>query len=153
VRDDRADGELRALGATAVLVDGDDLAARVARVAPSPVVRALDAVAGSASGRLYDCVADGGDLVVYGLLSSDHVQLPAARLVFRDVTVRGFSRLRIFAAMPPERRRAITAELVALLADGTLHADVEARYALDDIAAALTHHVRSGRRGKILLVS
>jgi NADPH:quinone reductase-like Zn-dependent oxidoreductase len=152
VRDARADAELRALGAAAVLVDSDDLATRVARAAPTPVVRALDAVAGSASGRLYDCVADGGDLIVYGLLSSDHVQLPAARLVFRDVTVRGFSRLRIYAAMPLERRREITAELVALLADGTLRADVEARYPLVDVASALAHHERPGRRGKILLV-
>jgi NADPH:quinone reductase-like Zn-dependent oxidoreductase len=152
VRDARADAELRALGAAAVLVDGDDLATRVARAAPTPVVRALDAVAGSASGRLYDCVADGGDLIVYGLLSSDQVQLPAARLVFRDVTVRGFSRLRIYAAMPLDRRREITAELVALLADGTLRADVEARYPLVDVASALAHHDRPGRRGKILLV-
>jgi trans-2-enoyl-CoA reductase len=153
VRDARANDELKALGAAAVLIDGDDLAARVARLAPSPVVRALDAVAGSASGRMYDCVADGGDLVVYGLLSSDRVDLPASRLVFRDVTVRGFSRLRIFAKMTAERRRAITDELVALLADLTLHADVEARYPLAEVATALAHHGRPGRRGKILLVS
>jgi trans-2-enoyl-CoA reductase len=153
VRDERATDELKVLGAIDVLVDGDDLAARVANVAPSPVVRALDAVAGSASGRLYDCVADGGDLVVYGLLSSDHVELPAARLVFRDVTVRGFSRLRIFGQMAAERRRAITDDLVALLGDGTLRADVEARYPLEETPAALAHQSRPGRRGKILLVS
>jgi len=122
-------------------------------VAPSPIVRGLDAVAGSASGRLYDCVGDGGDLVVYGLLASDRVELPAARLVFRDVTVRGFSRLRAFAAMLPARREAITSELVGLLADGTLRADIEAHYPLDDVSNALTHHERPGRRGKILLVS
>ena len=153
VRDERASDELKALGAVAVLVDGDDLAARVAKAAPSPVVRALDAVAGSAGGGLYDCVADGGDLVVYGLLSSDHVELSAARLVFRDVTVRGFSRLRVFAKMTLERRRAITDELVALLADKTLHADVEARYPLEEAARALAHQMRPHRRGKILLVS
>jgi trans-2-enoyl-CoA reductase len=152
-RDGRVEDELKGAGATAVLVDGENLAQRVAKVAPSPVVRALDAVAGSASGRLYDCVADGGDLVVYGLLSSDQVELPAAQLVFRDVTVRGFSRLRIFAAMPLERRRAITAELMALLADGTLRAEVEGRYALTDVQAALVHQTRPGRRGKVLLVS
>jgi NADPH:quinone reductase-like Zn-dependent oxidoreductase len=153
VRDTRAVEELRALGATAVLVDGDDLPARVKAAAPSPVLRALDAVAGSASGRLYDCVADGGSLIVYGLLSSDQVQLPAVRVVFRDVTVRGFSRLRIFAAMTPQRRREISDELVALLADGTLRADVEARYDLADVQQAITHHLRADRRGKILLVS
>ena len=153
VRDARAEASLKAEGAHAVLVDGDDLAARVAAVAPSRVVRGLDAVAGPASGRLYDCIGEGGDLVVYGLLASDRIELPAARLVFRDVTVRGFSRLRAFAAMPPARRQVITHELVGLLADGSLRADIEARYPLDKVAAALTHQEQPGRRGKILLVS
>lgn len=35
--------------------------------------RALDAVAGEASGRLFEAVAEGGELVVYGLLGSDRV--------------------------------------------------------------------------------
>jgi NADPH:quinone reductase-like Zn-dependent oxidoreductase len=153
VRDARAEASLKAEGAHAIIVDGDDLAARVAAVAPSRIVRGLDAVAGPASGRLYDCIGEGGDLLVYGLLASDRVELPAARLVFRDVTVRGFSRLRAFAAMPTARRQAITHELVALLADGSLRADIEARHPLEDVVAALTHHERPGRRGKILLVS
>jgi len=153
VRDARAEASLLAEGAHAVLVDDDDLAARVAAAAPSRIVRGLDAVAGPASGRLYDCIADGGELVVYGLLASDRVELPAARLVFRDVTVRGFSRLRALAAMPTTRRQAITSELVGLLNEGTLRTEIEARYPLEDVAAALTHHERPGRRGKILLVS
>ena len=153
VRDDRSSDRLIAQGATAVLVDGENLAERARKAAPTPIVRALDAVAGSATGRLYGCVSDGGDVVVYGLLSSDQVVLPAAPLVFRDVTVRGFSRLRIFASMSPTRRHEITRELVALLADGTLFTEVEARYPLSDVEAALAHHERPGRRGKILLVS
>jgi trans-2-enoyl-CoA reductase len=153
VRDPRACESLRAAGADAVLVDGDDLAARVRAEAPGPVMLALDAVAGSASGRLFDAVADGGALTVYGLLSSDKVELPAAGVVFRDVHVRGFSRLRVFRAMPAERRDAIAAELLQLLADGLLETEVEATYPLEDVRAALTHHQSPGRKGKILLVS
>lgn len=139
--------------AGAVVVDGDDLAARVRAVAPSPVILALDAVAGAASGRMFDAVADGGALVVYGLLGADRVELPAAGMVFRDVSVRGFSRLRGFRAMSAERRAAITAELVQMLAEGALTTAVEAEYPLAEVRAALTHHQRPGRRGKILLRS
>lgn len=139
--------------ADVVLVDGDDLAARVRERAPSPVTLALDAVAGDASGRMFDSVADGGALVVYGLLGSDRVALPAAGVVFRDVAVRGFSRLRGFRAMTAARRAAITAELVQMLADGTLVTPVEGTYALDDVRAALAHHQRPGRAGKVLLTS
>jgi NADPH:quinone reductase-like Zn-dependent oxidoreductase len=125
----------------------------VRAVAPSPVILALDAVAGAASGRMFDAVADGGALVVYGLLGADRVELPAAGMVFRDVSVRGFSRLRGFRAMSAERRAAITAELVQMLAEGTLTTAVEAEYPLAEVRAALTHHQRPGRRGKILLLS
>jgi len=153
VRDERACAPLRAAGADVALVDGDDLAERVRVQAPSPVQLALDAVAGAASGRLFDAVAEGGALVVYGLLSSDKVELPAVGVVFRDVVVRGFSRLRAFQAMTIERRAAITRELVQLLSDGLIDTAVEATYPLEDVRAALAHHLRPGRKGKILLVS
>jgi trans-2-enoyl-CoA reductase len=153
VRDASTFDLVRAAGAEHVLVDGPDLAERVRAEAPGPVMLALDAVAGAASGRMFDAVADGGALTIYGLLSSDRVELPAAGVVFRDVHVRGFSRLRIFAAMTRERRAAITAELVQLLAEGLLETEIEARYPLDGIRDALAHHERPGRKGKILLVS
>jgi NADPH:quinone reductase-like Zn-dependent oxidoreductase len=40
-----------------------------------------------------------------------------------------------------------------MLADGTLVTPVEGTYALDDVRAALAHHQRPGRAGKVLLVS
>jgi hypothetical protein len=91
--------------------------------------------------------------VVYGLLSSDGVDLPAAELVFRDVTVRGYSRLRGYAAMTPERRVEIGAELVGLLEGGNTFSPIEARYLLEDVRRAVAHHERPGRRGKVLLTS
>lgn len=153
VRDDRARDELLSLGAKAVIVDGPDLTARLLEAASGPVVRALDAVAGDASGRLFDAVAEGGSLIVYGLLASDQVNLPAAGLVFRDVRVTGFSRLRSIRAIARERRDELTRELVELLADGTMTSAIEARYPLERAAEAVEHHLRPDRKGKILLVS
>jgi NADPH:quinone reductase-like Zn-dependent oxidoreductase len=152
-RDAGAEASALSHGAHAFVVDGPDLGARVRRVAPGPVVRALDAVAGDASARLFDAVSDGGELVVYGLLSDDTVRLPAAGVVFRDVTVRGYSRLRCLRALSSERRAELTAELVGLVERGALSTPVEARYSLEDVTAALAHHARPGRTGKILLVS
>lgn len=145
---------LRAAGARAVLPDDDTLPEAVRRVAgQAGVRRALDAVAGEATGRMFDCVAEGGDLLVYGLLSDDRAILPAAQLVFRDVTVRGYSRLRAYAALAPERRRAIGAEVVQAMQQGAIASEIEARYPLDEVAAALRHQARPDRRGKILLTS
>jgi trans-2-enoyl-CoA reductase len=149
----RARDPLLDAGAAAVLEDGPDLTARFAQVAGGPVQRALDAVAGEASGRMLDALAEGGRLVVYGLLSSDRVVLPAASVVFRDVQVVGFSRRRSIGALSPERRAAITRELGALVAEGVLSSAVEARYPLEQVREALAHHLRPDRWGKILLTS
>jgi NADPH:quinone reductase-like Zn-dependent oxidoreductase len=153
VRDTRSVDELLNLGAAAVLVDGDDLAQRLRDAAGAPIVRGLDAVAGAASGRLFDAIAEGGDLIVYGLLSSSKVELPAANLVFRDVTVRGYSRLRCYAALSPARRVEIGAELVELVTSGDMITPIAARYPLERAREAIAHHERPGRQGKILLVS
>jgi mitochondrial enoyl-[acyl-carrier protein] reductase / trans-2-enoyl-CoA reductase len=152
-RDDSSQAALRAQGVGSIVVDGERLAERVQAVAGSPVLFALDAVAGEASGRLFDALAEGGKLVVYGLLSEDKVHVPAASLVFRNVVVVGYSRLRAFRALATERREALVAEVLSLVADGTLKTTVAARYALDDVKAALTHQQRQDRVGKILLVS
>lgn len=148
-----AEAEVLARGADAFVVDGPDVAARVRAVARSPVLRALDAVAGEASGRLLDALDEGGALVVYGLLASDVVTLPATRVVFRDVTVRGYSRLRALRALGAARRAEVVTELVDLVRDGALRSEVEARYGLDAVREALAHDARPTRRGKVLLVS
>lgn len=154
VRRPEAAAALLRMGARAVLPDDDALPTAVRAVAGlTGVRRGLDAVAGEGTGRLYRCVGDGGDLIVYGLLSDDRAILPAAEIVFRDVTVRGYSRLRGYAALTPARRSAIGAEVVAAMVKGELLSPVEARYPLEAVADALRHHGRPGRQGKILLVS
>ncbi|MCA2977225.1 MAG: zinc-binding dehydrogenase [Myxococcaceae bacterium] len=153
VRDGGAVEKVLARGAAAVVVDGPELPARLRAAARGPLTRGLDAVAGAASGQLFEALAEGGTLVTYGLLAGDEVRLPAAELVFRDVTVRGFSRLRWLRALTPQRRAALTAELVGLVERGVLTSAVEARYPLAEAVAAVAHHERRGRSGKILLTS
>ena len=108
------EAELKANGADHVLVDGDDLAQRVHQLLGGRGVdRALDAVAGSASGRLFDAVADFGTLTCYGLLGSDDVVFNAAQFIFRDVHVQGYSRLRYSCGgfLVPMPRRCILTSL------------------------------------------
>lgn len=141
--------ELKSLGADVVLVGDTDLAERVRP--HGPVVRALDAVAGEGSRALFSAVADGGTLLVYGLLSDDRVILPANELVFRDVTVKGYSRLRVLRSFSAEKRKAIVDELVGALAEGHLTTAIDATIPLSRIDDALTAHAREGRGGKVML--
>src|SRR5471030_1393331 len=60
-------GELKQLGADLVVVDGADLAERVAReTAGAPIRLGVEAIGGAATGRLVECVATDGTVVHYG---------------------------------------------------------------------------------------
>lgn len=140
------------LGADHVFIDDDTLEESWRTAGLVAVDRALDALSGDASSRLFDHVADGGELVVYGLLTSDQIHLPAASLVFRDVRVRGFSRLRSLRQLTLPQRQAAAEELLSLMVSGVLQCSIESRYPLDQVVSAVEHQMRADRVGKILLI-
>lgn len=145
--------ELQALGADSVLVDGPDLPARVKALTGSDALPklAIDAVAGDATGRLAQSLAEGGVVVNYGMLSGQPCAMPPGDVVFRDISLRGFWLARWFATAGPDEMRNVYGELTRLIADGTIHVAVEATYPLERIRDALAHAAREGRRGKILI--
>ena len=146
------EGELIANGADHVLLDGDDLSQRVkACTGTSGVDRALDAVSGDAAGRLFDCVAEGGELVCYGLLDADRVVIPSAQLIFRDVRVRGYSRLRSLKALSSEASQLLYAELFEGSASGLFHTPVLKTFTFDQLYDAVELAERSGGEGKVIL--
>ncbi len=147
------EAELKANGADHVLVDGEDLPQRVrAILGGRGVDRALDAVAGRASGRMFDSVADFGTLICYGLLGGDEVIFPAAQLIFRDVQVRGYSRLRYLRSLPREDAELLYADLFAGLEKGLFHTPILSTFAFEDIAQAVELAESSAGAGKVLLI-
>ena len=154
VRRKGMEDELQALGANHVLVDGDDLAKRVLDITNSKgVKRALDAVSGRATGRLHDATAEGGEVICYGLLGSDDVILPSARVIFRNVTIRGYSRLRALQALGVEGRRVLEKDLFDYFSKGVFYTPVLAKYVLEDVKEAVVKAEEVGSQGKVLLVS
>ncbi len=139
-------------GADVVVVDGDDLADRVREATGGAAVKlAIDAVAGDICMRLADCLAEGGTLVNYGLLSGKPCMLSASHTVFKGITLTGFWLAKHLTQSPTAEVAALYTELAGRIADGTIHVDVEATYAIEDIKAALAHAEREGRDGKILV--
>jgi trans-2-enoyl-CoA reductase len=143
---------LRAIGADAVVVDGPDLAEKLAAATGGAAIKlAIDAVAGAATERLADCLADDGTVVNYGLLSGAPCQVRADQTVFKGITLTGFWLAKAMRAMSSDALAALYGELMPRLADGSLHVDVEASYPLTEVKAALAHAAREGRGGKVLL--
>ena len=153
VRREGLAGALEAAGADVVVVDGDDLAARVAGpTGNAPIRLALDAIGGEGVMRLGDCLAEGGTIVNYGLLSGQPCMLRGDQTVFKSLMLTGFWLAPRLTGMDRDGLGALYGDLAARVASGDLHVDVEATYGIDEIKAALEHAERGGRGGKIMVL-
>lgn len=133
------------------VIDGPDLAERVAAAAGGRPVRAvLDCVAGEASGRLAQCLVPGGGLIVFGHLSGEPVSVPSQLLTGSALTIRGFSLRPAEAALGQAARIDMFADLLAAADDGRLHLPVRAIVPLSSIDAAL-ELARTAGRGRVLI--
>ena len=143
--------ELKALGADAVLIDGEDLAAEIsAATAGAPLRLALNAVGGESALRLANALAPGGTVVTYGAMSRKPLRIPNGLLIFQDLRWRGFWVSQWYRQASPKACREMFAELFALAQRGVIHAPVERIYPLEEASAALARAAQSGRAGKIL---
>lgn len=152
VRRDDVAASLQERGADVVLVDGPDLEERAqAAVGDGNLPLAIDAVAGDATGRLAACLAEGGVVVNYGLLSGMPCAVDPHHIVFRGITLTGFWLVKFLTAMSSEERGSLYADLAERVAAGGMSVDVEAVYPMDEVGAALEHASRSARGGKVLV--
>ncbi len=152
VRRDGLSESLRRIGADAVVVDGDDLPERVREQTGGAAIRlAIDAVAGEICMRLGDCLADGGIVVNYGLLSGRPCMLRPDQTVFRGITLTGFWLVKALGQMQAAAIADLYGGLVRRVTEGRLRVEVEATYPIEAIADALEHAARSERGGKILI--
>ncbi len=144
--------ELRPLGADLVIVDGDDLAARVAReTGDAPIKLGLEAIGGAATGRICDCAATDGTVVHYGSMSGQNPEVARNNFIYRGVRLTGFMLGRFLAKRNAPKIREIYAGLAQQVLDGRLHAPVDTVYPIEKIKDALVHADRGGRNGKILV--
>jgi trans-2-enoyl-CoA reductase len=108
-------------GGDVVLLDGKDLAPRVADATDAARIRlGIDAVGGAATGHLADCLCESATLVNYGRMSGEPCVVHPDALVFCDLTPRGFWLASWFQRAPEERRRALVGEIAGLIAAGKL---------------------------------
>lgn len=146
--------ELRELGGDVVLLDGPELAARVATaISGAPVRLGIDAVSGAATQRIAECLAADAPLVSYGSMSGERCQIDFYLMFRQGIVLHGLSFVRQFRRRTPEQVRAMYAELAALMASGELVARIAGVYPLTRIVEACEHAARTGddRDGKIII--
>ena len=144
--------QLKQLGADLVIVDGDDLAARVARETGNANIRlGVEAIGGAATGRIVECVGTDGTVVHYGSMSGEDPRAGRSNFIYRGVRLTGFMLGRFLAKRSPQKIREIYADLAGQVMAGKLSAPVDTVYPIDNIKEALAHADKGGRNGKILV--
>ena len=153
VRRDGLADDLISKGADVVLIDGPDLAAEIAKATDNaPIMLALDPVGGDTFGRLADSLGYGGTIVTYGGLSGKPGALDTGKVIFNDTRVRGFWLYKWYQVATMEEKQAAFGQVIPLIANGTLKANIDSRFTVDQIKEAVTRSWEGGRNGKVLIV-
>lgn len=152
VRRQGAVESVQAAGGEVVLVDGDDLKKRVRQATGGARIKlAIDAVGGPATERLAACVADGGTVVNYGVMSGEPCQVSPTHLIFRGLSLTGFWLATWYARAGADERMALYGDLTRRIARGELKAPVAETYDVRDIKQAVAAAARGERGGKVLI--
>ncbi len=137
------------VGGDVVLVDGPDLAKRVAaETGGAPIALAVDGVADTATMNLLGCLAAKGVLVFYSAISGKPFVGPALPLIFHDVSIRGFWLANWFNTATSDKITAMYDRLTPLVASGAISSPVAGTFSFGQIAEAVA--VASKNRGKAL---
>ncbi len=154
VRREQAAETVREQGGDVVLLDGDDLPARVAEATGGAAIHlAIDPVGGDVFNRLAACLADGGTLVNYGRMGDRPCQIDPSLLIFHDLRVRGFWLDQWFRQVGRERREAVLGELIELIADGKLKGRVGETFPVARIKDAVAAAAQGEKNGKVMVVA
>ena len=145
--------ELMAKGADVVLINGPDLAKQIASATNNaPVLLAIDAVGGETFSRLAASLGEGGTIVSYGLLSGELPTLNVGLSIGKDLRTRGFWLTKWFQTTAMAEKQAAFGQIIPLIANGSLKADIDSRFTVDQIKQAVTRAGQRGRNGKVLIV-
>ncbi|MEZ0485698.1 zinc-dependent alcohol dehydrogenase family protein [Fibrella aquatica] len=153
VRRNDLNDELKALGLTEIInTETDNMAARVKQITDGQgVACVLDAVGGHTASEALKCLAKGGTMLIYGLLSLEDPTFNAGLMIFRELTVKGFWLTDWMRRVDAKTRQRVAGEVIGMLASGQIKMPVEATYSLDEIAKAVDHADAPGRWGKVLV--
>ena len=87
--------------------------------------------------RLADSLGYSGTLVTFGVLSGKPATLDTRRLIGNDIRLRGFWLAKWFLTATTLEKQAAFGEVIPLIADGTLKADIDSRFTIDEIKQAV----------------
>ena len=153
--------QIRELGGSEVICTEDEsLPERLAHLTKDrSITKAIDCVAGQVGADISRALAPGGELVVYGALSTHRqtdftlltIPLSASSMIFENKTVRGFFLHHWFSATPPDRVRHDLGAVISLIEKSLMVIPEGQAVPVEDVADAVRLAEAPGRGGKPLL--
>jgi NADPH:quinone reductase-like Zn-dependent oxidoreductase len=141
---------LEAGAAHVIATEEQDLVTEVARLTRGNGAEVVfDSVGGPAFEKLAEATVTGGLLLVYGRFSPDITPLPLAKLLWKDLTVRGF--VLPNAVVHDEKLEALKQFIGEGLASGTLRPIIARTFPFDEIVAAHRYLETGSQFGKVVV--
>jgi mitochondrial enoyl-[acyl-carrier protein] reductase / trans-2-enoyl-CoA reductase len=154
VRRPEARAEVLELGGDVAIVSGPNMLEQIrAHIGHEPVMLGLDAVAGQSVQHIAECLAEGSQIINYGMLSGEPCQLAAEQTVFRGITLRGFWLSKMLNRLSYAQRTNLYTELSDMLCQKSLEMRVDSCFHISDIDAALRRAEANGRNGKVVVLA
>jgi NADPH:quinone reductase-like Zn-dependent oxidoreductase len=142
---------LKKLGADHVLCESDGpLPDQVRKIVPDGVRFAMDPVGGTTGSQAIQCLAPGGQLVVYGSLSGEPITIDP-RFLIENRKVQGFWLGNWAKSQSFIQKIQLIRQIRKLIQSGILVSDVAEAFPLGRISEAVRKAAAPARGGKVLL--
>jgi NADPH:quinone reductase-like Zn-dependent oxidoreductase len=145
---------LHVMGAEAVInTKKDSITERVKALTDKQGVKAcFEAVGGKTAEEVQQCMAKGGKIIVYGLLSGQDAKFNSGLLIFREITIQGFWLSRWMVESSLGTKAKLGSELHSLVKKGIIPFDIGATFPLEKAADAVTYSDTPGKSGKAIIL-
>lgn len=146
--------ELTALGADHVLLQTDDIAAKVKEITNNNGAYAgLDAVGGDLTIKITNSIRNAGTLIIYGAMSGLTFTGSIIDALFRNVTVRGYWVTTDAVKIGIEQCHELANELWGMMTSKklTLENFAGTVYPIAQVKEAVLAHAQAGRNGKVMM--
>ena len=145
--------ELREQGIERIVAtDADDWQDQVAAITGgAPIIAGVESVGGKAAGDIASVLGENATLVVFGAMASPTLEIPSGKVIFGQLTVKGFWGSVVSKTMPAETKGQLFGELITRVLDGSLTLPVAETFAFEQVRDAVRASDTAGRVGKVLL--
>ncbi|WP_242091472.1 zinc-binding dehydrogenase [Curtobacterium sp. DN_7.5] len=145
--------ELREQGIDRIVAtDADDWQDQVRAITGgAPIIAGVESVGGKAAGDLASVMGENGTLVVFGAMASPTLEIPSGKVIFGQLTVKGFWGAVVSKTMDAPLKQQLFGELITRVLDGSLTLPVSEVFPFEEARAAARASDTAGRVGKVLL--